>query len=172
MAARRVAKSAIDWAAFAERVPPNQREAYRAFKAKSDMFVSKVYRYPENLPAIDFAQYSSRLTNKTVAAEFEKAYKSVAIAYPKDKNGLKAQIDADEKQAQVETQKHVAELRKNIEESKALLSKIDSVPGPDVMTPDMYADYFPDLALNPWERPDFFPHTRRDQPEHDPHTIH
>ena len=38
---RRVAKSAIDWAAFAERVPPNQIDAFRAFKARSEMFVSK-----------------------------------------------------------------------------------------------------------------------------------
>jgi len=171
MAARRVAKSAVDWAAFAERVPPNQREAYRAFKAKSDLFVSKVHRYPENLPAIDFAYYTSRLTNKTVAAEFEKAYKAVSVAYPKDKNNLKGQVDADEKHAQVTTQQYVTGLRKSIDESKALLSKIDSIPGPDVMTPDMYYDYFPDLALNPWERPDFYPHTKSYQPENDPHTI-
>jgi len=170
MAARRVAKSAVDWAAFAERVPPTQREAYRAFKAKSDMFVSKVHRYPENLATIDFASYTSRLTNKTVAAEFEKAYKAVSVAYPKDKNNLKAQIDAEEKHAQVTAQKYIGDLRKTIGESKALLSKIDSIPGPDVMTPDMYADYFPDLALNPWERPDFFPHTRADQADQ-PHTI-
>ncbi len=41
MAARRVAKSVVDWAAFAERVPPNQKEAFRALKAKSDMLVSR-----------------------------------------------------------------------------------------------------------------------------------
>ena len=41
MAARRVAKSAVDWAAFAERVPANQKEAFRAFKAKSDFLVSR-----------------------------------------------------------------------------------------------------------------------------------
>jgi len=171
MAARRVGKSMVDWAAFAERVPPNQREAYRAFKAKSDLFVSKVHRYPENLPVIDFAQYMSRLTNKAVAAEFEKAYKAVSVTYPKDKGNLKAQVDADEKQAQVETQKRIVLLRKSIEESKAVLAKVDSIPGPDVMTPGMYFDYFPDTALNPWERPDFFPHVKSYQPENDSHHI-
>jgi len=41
MASRRIAKSAVDWAAFAERVPVNQREAFRAFKAHSESFVAK-----------------------------------------------------------------------------------------------------------------------------------
>lgn len=41
MAGRRVAKSAVDWVAFAERVPVSQREAFRAFKAKSEMLVAK-----------------------------------------------------------------------------------------------------------------------------------
>ena len=41
MAGRRVMKSAVDWIAFAERVPPNQVECFRAFKQKSEFFVSK-----------------------------------------------------------------------------------------------------------------------------------
>ena len=41
MAARRLAASAVDWAAFAERVHPYQMESYRAFKAKSDAFIAK-----------------------------------------------------------------------------------------------------------------------------------
>ena len=51
------------------------------------------------------------------------------------------------------------------------LKKIDSVPGPDVMTHEMYADYFPDHARNPWDRPTFWPHTKAYQPENDPHTC-
>lgn len=41
MAAKRIAKSAVDWVAFAERVPVNQRDAFRAFKAHSEAFVAK-----------------------------------------------------------------------------------------------------------------------------------
>jgi len=171
MATRRLAKSAVDWAALAERVPPNQKDAYRAFKAKSDLFISKVHRHPENLPVIDFSFYSSRLTNKAVVGDFEKAYKALSIAFPKDKNNLKAEVDEEEKQALAEAQKRINAAKKSIDESKAVLSKIDSIPGPGVMTPDMYADYFPDQALNPWDRPDFYPHTKSYQPENDPHTI-
>jgi len=171
MAGRRLAKSAVDWAAFAEKVPPNQKDAFRAFKAKSDFFVSKVHRYPENLPQIDFAQYSSRLGGAAFVSEFEKAYKALQVPYPKDKSNLKGKVDAEEKDSQVATAKRIATARKEIEDSKAMLAKIDSVPGPDVMTHEMYADYFPDVARNPWDRPTFWPHTKAYQPENDPHTC-
>ena len=41
MAARRVTKSAVDWAKFASLVPKNQVDCYKAFKTKSDMFSAK-----------------------------------------------------------------------------------------------------------------------------------
>ena len=41
MAARRVTKSAVDWAKFASLVPKNQTDCYKAFKSKSDMFLAK-----------------------------------------------------------------------------------------------------------------------------------
>jgi len=171
MAAKRVARSAVDWAAFAERVPPNQKDAFRAFKQKSDMFISKVHRHPENIPQLDFAAYASKLSNPALVTDFEKSYKSLAVAYPKDKNNLKAQVDAEEKEAQAQAKAWVANARKQIDESKAMLSKIDSVPGPSIMTHEMYADYFPEQARNPWDRPSFWPHTKSYQPENDPHTC-
>jgi F-type H+-transporting ATPase subunit d len=123
------------------------------------------------LPEIDFAFYKGRLSNPAIADEYEKAYKALAVAYPKDKGNVKAQIDEQEKLAQEVTKKQIADARKSIDEAKALLGKIDSVPSPDVMTQEMYAEYFPEQALNPWERPTFWPHTKSYQPENDPHTI-
>jgi len=45
MAARRLAASAVDWTAFAERVHPHQMESFRAFRAKSDAFIAKYVTY-------------------------------------------------------------------------------------------------------------------------------
>jgi F-type H+-transporting ATPase subunit d len=171
MAARRVAKSAIDWAAFAERVPVNQREAFRAFKAKSDAFVAKVHRFPENLPPIDFTSYASRVSNPAMVAEFEKAYKGLNIPYPQDKNKVKADIDKQEQEAAAEAKQHIAEAQKAITNAKNLLSKIKSLPPYEEITMEMYADYFPNGALKPAERPTLWPHTKSYQPENDPHTI-
>jgi len=171
MAAKRVASSAVNWAAFAERVPPNQKDAFRSFKAKSDLFISRVHRHPEDLQQIDFAYYASRIANPALVSEFEKSYKALNVPYPKDKNNLKAQIEAQEKEATAEAKSRIKEANKVIEDSKAMLKKIDSVPGPDVMTHEMYADYFPDHARNPWDRPTFWPHTKSYQPENDSHTC-
>lgn len=41
MAGRRVALKAIDWLAFAERVPPNQRGMFNALKTRSDAIAAK-----------------------------------------------------------------------------------------------------------------------------------
>lgn len=42
MAGRRVALKAIDWVAFAERVPPNQRGMFNALKTRSDAIAAKL----------------------------------------------------------------------------------------------------------------------------------
>lgn len=41
MAGRRVALKAIDWVAFAERIPPNQRGMFNALKTRSDGISAK-----------------------------------------------------------------------------------------------------------------------------------
>ena len=41
MASRRIAKSAVDWAAFAARVPENQQPMLKAFKTKHDGYLAK-----------------------------------------------------------------------------------------------------------------------------------
>jgi F-type H+-transporting ATPase subunit d len=169
MAGRRISKSLVDWAAFAERVPPNQRDAFRAFKTKSDMFVSKVHRFPEKLAPIDFAHYQSKLANPAMVAEFEKQYKTLTIPYPVDKDNVKSKIGQEEQAAKASTDQQIADAKKVISDCKAILTKIDSVPNPDVMTNEMYVDYFPAQALDPEKRPTFWPHTKSYQP--DKHTI-
>ena len=42
MSSKRIAKSMVDWVAFAESVPKNQLPAFRAFKGRSDAFATKL----------------------------------------------------------------------------------------------------------------------------------
>lgn len=171
MAGRRVAQSALNWTAFAERVPKPQLDAFRAFKAKSDVFVTNVHKYPESLPKLDWALYKNRIAMPGLVEKFEKAYGAVTVPYPKDPANIKAAVDVQEKEAAVKTKEDVANIQGVIDNAKALLNKIDSVPGPEEMTQEMYADYFPDQARNPWDRPTFFPHTHQEQPGNDPHEV-
>eukprot|EP00745_Piridium_sociabile_P023865 TRINITY_DN37396_c0_g1_i1.p1 TRINITY_DN37396_c0_g1~~TRINITY_DN37396_c0_g1_i1.p1 ORF type:complete len:188 (+),score=47.28 TRINITY_DN37396_c0_g1_i1:46-564(+) len=172
MAGRRIARSAVDWAAFKERVPPRQQEYYRAFKAKNDNFVNKVHQFAEELPKIDFAFYKARLSNPALADQFQKAYDSISVPYPTDKSNMMKDIDADQKAAGDMSKVYIAERQEEINDAKLLLSKIDNLPKPDEMTMEMYAYYFPNLALDPVKRPTFWPHLPNMQPGHkDCHNV-
>ncbi|KAK7112680.1 ATP synthase subunit d, mitochondrial-like [Littorina saxatilis] len=172
MAARRIAKSAVDWVAFKERVPARQQEFYRAFKHRNDLFVNKVHQYPAELPKIDFAVYKARLPNPALADEFQKAYEGLNIPYPADKSSAVKQIEDEEKSAGALSKAYIAERQAEISDAKLLLSKIDSLPKPEEMTMEMYAYYFPDLAIDPVKRPTFWPHIPNIQPGHkDAHNL-
>ncbi|GAB1603069.1 ATP synthase subunit d, mitochondrial-like [Argonauta hians] len=167
MAARRLAKTAVDWAAFAERVPAGEKDIFRAFKAKSTNFLTKVHQYPESLPAIDFKTYKKLLPNPALADAFEKSYKALDIPYPKDKDNLLAQVEKEEVEVNEAMKKQIAELKQMAADAQLMLDKIDTVPKPDSMTHEMYADYFPDNAVNP-DKPTMYPHTKSYQPENIP----
>ncbi|KAI8492694.1 ATP synthesis coupled proton transport [Branchiostoma belcheri] len=84
MAGRRAAVKAIDWIAFAERVPPNQKAQFTALKAKSDAIYSKYLSTPEKPAAINFAFYKSRLANPALVDEFEQKFNAVKVPEPAD----------------------------------------------------------------------------------------
>ncbi|KAK6171345.1 hypothetical protein SNE40_019554 [Patella caerulea] len=166
MAARRISKTAVDWAAFAERVPAGQREVYRSFKAKAESYVNRIHQYPKSLPKIDFAYYKSRLGSLPMIDQFEKSYGSLEIKYPQDKNNLIKAIDAEREAAEAQSKQYITGLQKDIEAAKALVDRLDKLPPPEEMTMEMYSYYFPDQALDPVSRPTFFPHTPEAQPDH------
>lgn len=167
MASKRVATSAVDWLKFAELVPKNQKDAFRAFKAKSDSLIARVHKNSEALPAIDWSMYKARLANPALVDQFQQQYAKVAVNYPKDPNNVKAQIDADEKAAQAVMTTEVAAANGAIANYKGVLAKIDSVPPLNEMTVEMYYEYFPDQALDPVNKPSFWPHSKATQPGFD-----
>ena len=42
---------------------------------------------------------------------------------------------------------------------------MDSIPGPDEMTMQMFNYYFPEKGLDPYRKPTFWPHTEETQPD-------
>lgn len=171
MAARRLAASAVDWTAFAERVHPHQMESFRAFRAKSDAFIAKIYRFPEALPKIDFAFYSSRVSNPAMVTEFEKAYQALNVPYPQDKNKVREQIAAEEKEAMGLSKQYIDESHKSVEDARLMLKKINELPPLDQMTHEMYYEYFPEVYYKDKMDPTLWPHTKWYQPENDPDNI-
>uniref|UniRef100_A0A3B4U7B9 ATP synthase peripheral stalk subunit d n=1 Tax=Seriola dumerili TaxID=41447 RepID=A0A3B4U7B9_SERDU len=131
MAGRRVALKAIDWVAFAERIPPNQRAMFNALKTRSDAISAKLTSLPETPAAIDWSYYRSAVAKAGMVDEFEKKNKNAA-AYIE---GSKARITQYEQE----------------------LDKFKNMIPFDQMTIEDLNDTFPETKLDKVKHP-FWPH--------------
>ncbi|MRC56960.1 hypothetical protein GH877_30355, partial [Bacillus thuringiensis] len=77
---------------------------------------------------------------------FEKAYQSVTVPYPKDKANMKAKIDTEQKEAVAVSVKEIAKAREEIATAQAFVSKLESLPPLEEFTQQMASDYFPEQA--------------------------
>ncbi|XP_044735461.1 ATP synthase subunit d, mitochondrial [Chrysoperla carnea] len=161
MAARRIAKSTINWTALAERVPENQKPNFQVFKAKSDGYLRRVFSFPENPPKLDWAYYKERIAVAGMADNFQKQYEALKVPYPEDK--VSKDIDALEKSVKSEISAFVAESNKRISEYEHEINRLKKLVPYDQMTLEEYRDAYPEKALDPINRPTFWPHLPEDQ---------
>ncbi|XP_066291735.1 ATP synthase subunit d, mitochondrial-like [Branchiostoma lanceolatum] len=155
MAARRAAVKAIDWIAFAERVPPNQKAQFTALKARSDAIYSKFLSTPEKPAAINFAFYKSRLANPALVDEFEQKFNAVKIPEPMDT--YTAGLDEAQKKAQADVQKFIADSNARIKKYEEQASVYKSLPPTDLMTYDDVFAAFPEMKPDKEKYP-IWPH--------------
>jgi len=162
MAAKRISQSSINWTALAERVPETQRVNYIALKNRSDNYLRRVLANPENAPKLDFAAYKAKIPIAGLAESFQKQYEALKIPYPADK--VTSEINAQEKKAEENIKKFVEDSNKRIVELREKIAKWDKVLPYEEMTMEDYKDAFPELALDPINRPTLWPHTPEEQP--------
>uniref|UniRef100_A0A131XQ20 ATP synthase subunit d, mitochondrial n=1 Tax=Hyalomma excavatum TaxID=257692 RepID=A0A131XQ20_9ACAR len=155
MAARRISKSAVNWAAFAERVPDNQKQFFQALKARSDGYLRRVLSLPENPPPIDFAMYRSRLGNPALVEQFEKSYKAFKVPFPKEH--LMPVIDDEENAAKEETETFIVESNERIEQYKKELARYEAMIPALHMTMEDFIEYFPEEKIDV-DNPTYWPH--------------
>lgn len=161
MATRRIAKSVIDWAALAERVPPDQKAQFAAFKTKSDVYLRAVLANPETPPKIDWEHYKKVVPVAGLVDNFQKQYDALKVPYPKDTMSAELEAQVKQMKAEVESfkkasQERISNHQREIERVKALLPY-------NQMTLEDYRESYPDLALDPINRPTFWPHTPEEQ---------
>uniref|UniRef100_A0A0K8TNX3 ATP synthase subunit d, mitochondrial n=1 Tax=Tabanus bromius TaxID=304241 RepID=A0A0K8TNX3_TABBR len=161
MATKRIVQSAVNWAAIAERVPANQKPQFMAFKSKSDQFLRSVLANPETPPKIDWAYYKNNVAVAGLVDNFQKQYDALKIPRPADT--VTSKIEEEEKATKSEIASYVQKsndrivgFQKNIDHLKSLLPY-------DQMTMEDYRDAFPEDALDPINRPTFWPHTPEEQ---------
>ncbi|XP_066836031.1 ATP synthase subunit d, mitochondrial [Anser cygnoides] len=155
MAGRRAALKAIDWAAFAERVPTNQRAMFNALKTRSDALSARLASLPEKPPAIDWAHYKAAIAKAGMVDEFQKKFSALKIPEPVDTQSAK--IDAQEQESAKNTAEYVQASKARIAQYEQHLQKLKSMIPFEQMTIEDMAEAFPETKLDKEKHP-FWPH--------------
>ncbi|GBP48381.1 ATP synthase subunit d, mitochondrial [Eumeta japonica] len=159
--ANRFKKPSINWPEMARRVPPDQKGKFISFKAKSETYLRKVMAHPEVPPKIDWDGYRKVMPVAGLVEKFQKSYESFTVPYPKDT--LSDKVDQQWTELQGKIKEFVAASNENIKEAEAQLAVVRSLPPFESMTMEIYRDLYPEQALDPVNRPTFWPHAPEDQ---------
>ncbi|XP_018424051.1 PREDICTED: ATP synthase subunit d, mitochondrial [Nanorana parkeri] len=155
MAGRRAAIKAVDWLAFAERVPPNQRAMFNALKIRSDTVAAKLTSLPEKPPAIDWAAYRATIVKAGLVDEFEKKFKALSVPEPKDTHSEK--INAQEQEANKSALSFIDESKARVAHYEKELTKFRNMIPFDQMTNEDVMEAFPETRLDK-EKYVYWPH--------------
>nr|XP_061792287.1 ATP synthase subunit d, mitochondrial-like isoform X2 [Nerophis lumbriciformis] len=155
MAGRRIALKAIDWVAFAERVPPNQKGMFNALKTRTDAISAKLASLPESPVAIDWSFYKTAVAKAGMVDEFEKKFKALQIPQPVDTQTTA--INAQEVEADKDAQAYVEASKARIAQYEEELNKFRNMIPFDQMTIEDYNNTFPETKLDKVKYP-YWPH--------------
>ncbi|KAF3687425.1 ATP synthase subunit d, mitochondrial [Channa argus] len=155
MAGRRVALKAIDWVAFAERVPPNQRSMFNGLKTRSDAISAKLASLPETPAAIDWSYYRSAVNKPGMVDEFEKKFKALQIPQPVDT--LTSAINAQETEASKGASVYIEASKARISQYEKQLTNFKNMIPFDQMTIEDLNEAFPETKLDKVKYP-YWPH--------------
>lgn len=166
MASKRIASSAVNWSAIAERVHPEQRINFNNFKVRSDKYLRSVQANPETSPKIDWSFYKSKVAVAGLVDNFQKSYEALNVPYPKD--NVTASVDSQAKDVKAEIEQFKQASKARIVGHQEAIEHLKSLLPFDQMTMEDYRDAYPELALDSINRPTFWPHTPEEQLDHKP----
>ncbi|CAH0398923.1 unnamed protein product [Chilo suppressalis] len=159
--AKRISQSSINWVALAERVPAEQKGNLAAFKVRSDGYLRRVLANPPEPPKINWSVYKQSVPIPGMVDNFQKQYEALKIPFPADTQTalVEAQWVEVKKAIEafvVESNGQISKYENEIKATKALLPF-------DQMTMEDYRDAFPEDALDPINKPTYWPHDAEEQ---------
>ncbi|KAL4710381.1 hypothetical protein ACJJTC_012408 [Scirpophaga incertulas] len=159
--AKRISQTSINWAALAERVPAEQRNSLASFKARSDGYLRRVLANPPEPPKINWAVYKQAVPIPGMVDNFQKQYEALKIPYPADTQTAQVEAQWSEIRKAIDafvqaSNANIAKYEKEISTTKAQLSF-------DEMTMEDFKDAYPDQAIDPINKPTFWPHNPEEQ---------
>ncbi|XP_008285498.1 ATP synthase peripheral stalk subunit d, mitochondrial [Stegastes partitus] len=155
MAGRRAALKTIDWLAFAERVPPNQRTMFNNLKTRSDAISAKLTGLPEKPAAIDWAYYRSAVAKAGMVDEFEKKFSTLTVPEPVDTQT--SLINTQEAESNKTATAYIEASKARITQYEKELEKFRNMIPFDQMTIEDLNETFPETKLDKEKYP-YWPH--------------
>ncbi|CAH0400495.1 unnamed protein product [Chilo suppressalis] len=164
--AKRFTKTTINWVELEKRVPPEQKASFLLFKGKADAYLRRVQANPPEPPKIDWEAYNKMVPVPGLVEKLKAEYVKFKVPFPEDK--LSVKVDEQWNALKPEIKKFCAELQKDIDMANKELSRVKSLPKFEEMTLEMFAEMYPQQALNPVERPTYWPHDDAEQLDYVP----